>query len=94
MWAALAVEQGVQGVMALVVAAQRLGSCGAQAELFHDMWHLCTQIRDRTHVSCTGRQILTTEPSRKPWNLDLKSGSMTPRILFSTSLAHAGFPST
>ena len=58
MWAALAVEQGFQGVMALAVAAQRLGSCGSQAlehwlnscgakaELFHDMWHLCTQIRD------------------------------------------------
>ena len=37
--------------------AHRLNSCGTWAELLRGMWE-SSQIRDRTHVSCIGKQIL------------------------------------
>ena len=59
----------VLGVLALVIAAHRLSSCGSWAlepwiqklwctSLFAP-WHMeSSQTRDRTHIPCIGRQIL------------------------------------
>ena len=60
-------------------------SCGAWAleNRFKWLWHMglvalkhvgSAQIRDWTHVSCTGRQFFTIEPRRKPRNDFISKG--------------------
>ena len=41
-----------------LIEARELSSCGSQAQLPCDMWDLSSPTRDRTCVTCVGRQIL------------------------------------
>ena len=72
-------EQALGLEASVVVAQDRLSSCGTQA-----LQHVgSSQIRDQTHVSCISRQILTTEPPGKPKKLILN------RDLYQERLSHA-----
>ena len=48
------------------VAACRLSSCRAQAQLLLSMWGLSSSIRDRTHVPLQGELLTTGPPGKSP----------------------------
>ena len=50
----------------VLVAAHRLSSCRAQAQLLLSMWGLSSSIRDWTHVPLQGELLTTGPPGKSP----------------------------
>ena len=61
------------------IAAHRLSTCSARAQLFHGMWDLSSPIRDQACIPCIASRLLNHWTTREVpvFSFDLKSKELT-----------------